>query len=88
MSGRLIAMIGIVLFALAAPVAAQAPAPVDREGSSNDQPKSSERTPSAAGEPTSPRQPRTVPPANSGDEFDPLPSPGCQYRDNKLDLLV
>jgi hypothetical protein len=88
MSGRSIAVIGFVLCMLAAPVAAQTPATADREGSGNDQAKSSERTPPAARERTPPRQPRTAPPTRSGDEFDPLPSPGCQYRDNKLDLLV
>jgi hypothetical protein len=88
MSGRLLAVIGFFLCALAAPVAAQAPAPADREASGNDQAKSSERTPPATGERPPSRQPRIAPPARSDDEFDPPPSTGCQYRDNKLDLLV
>lgn len=88
MFGRSIAVIGVILCALAAPVAGQAPAPADRESSGNDQAKPSQRTPPTAAERSPQRQPRIAPPARSGDEFDPLPSPGCQYRDNKLDLLV
>jgi hypothetical protein len=88
MSGRSIAVIGFILFALAGPVAGQAPAPADRESSGNDQAKPSQRMPPAAAERTQPQRPRIAPPSRSVDEFDPLPTPGCQYRDNKLDLLV
>lgn len=87
MSGRSIAVIGFVLLALATPVAAQMPAPADREAWGNDQAKPSERTPPAARQ-LVPSQPRIAPPARAEDEFDPPPSPGCQFRDNKLDLLV
>lgn len=87
MTGRSIAVIGFVLLALAAPVAAQAPAPADREAWGNEQAKPSELTPPAAGQST-PVQPRTAPPARAEDEFDAPTSPGCQYRENQLDLVV
>jgi len=87
MTGRSMAMIGFVLLALGAPVLAQAPTPADREAWGNDQAKPSELAPPAAGQST-PLPPRIAPPARADDEFDPPPSPGCQYRENKLDLVV
>jgi hypothetical protein len=87
MIGRSIAMIGFVLLAVATPVAAQAPAPADRETWGNDQAKPAERAPPAAGQ-SIPVPPRIAPPARAEDEFDPPASPGCQYRENKLDLVV
>lgn len=87
MSGRSIAIIGSILIALAAPVAAQTPAPADRDAWSNERAKPSDRTPPATRQlPT--QRPRVAPPARADDEFDPPASPGCQYRDNKLDLVV
>lgn len=87
MSGRSIAVIGSMLIALAAPVTAQTPAPADRDAWSNDRAKPSDRTPPATRQlPT--KQPRIAPPARADDEFDPPESRGCQFRDNKLDLLV
>jgi hypothetical protein len=89
MSQRSTTLIGSLMLALASPVAAQAPAPSDREAWVNDQPKPAERTqPPPAARPLPLQQPRIAPPARTDDEFDVPASPGCQYRDNKLELLV
>jgi hypothetical protein len=87
MIGRSVALIGFALLALAAPVGAQTPKPADREAWGNNQAKPSEHAPPITGQST-PLRPRTAPPARAEDEFDPPASPGCQYRENKLDLLV
>ncbi len=91
MSGRSIAVIGFVVLvfgaAVGAPATAQVPAPADREAWGNEQAKPTERTPPATRQST-PAQPRIAPPARADDEFAPPPSSGCQYRDNKLDLLI
>lgn len=87
MSGRSIAGIGLVLLALAASAGAQTRAPADSEAWANEQAKPTEQVPPAARQPA-PAQPRIMPPARAEDEFAPPPPPGCQYRGNKLDLLV
>jgi hypothetical protein len=87
MSGRSIAVLGIVFLALGGPVEAQAPVPADREAWGNEQVKPSDRTPPATRQ-SPPRPPRDGPPARAEDEFDPPAAPGCQFRENKLDLLV
>ena len=91
MSGRSIAVICFIFLVLAgpvmAPVMAQVLAPADREAWGNEQAKPTERTPPATRQ-SIPTQPRIAPPARADDEFDPPTAPGCQYRDNKLDLLV
>jgi hypothetical protein len=87
MSGRSITIIGSILIALAAPVAAQTPAPADRDAWANEREKPSDRPPQATRQLPSER-PRIAPPARADDEFDPPASLGCQFRDNKLDLLV
>ena len=83
----LLVIAGAVMAPVMAPVMAQVPAPADRETWGNEQAKPTERTPPATRQST-PAQPRIAPPARAEDEIDALPSPGCQYRDNKLDLLV
>jgi hypothetical protein len=87
MSGRSIAVIGLLVLALAAPAGAQTRAPADSEAWANEQAKPTEQAPPAARQST-PAQPRIVPPARADDEFAPPPQTGCQYRGNKLDLLV
>jgi len=86
MLGRSIAMIGVIFIAVGGPAAAQVPAPADREAWGNEQAKPSERAPPTA-RPMPRPQPRAAPPARTDEEFDP-PPPGCQFRENKLDLLV
>ncbi len=78
---------GILLALSTSTAIAQAPAQADRNGWSNDSAKPSELAPPARAEQNRPRQPSTPPPARRDDEFDPPPA-GCQYRGNKLDLLV
>lgn len=87
MSRRSIAVLAIVFVALGRPAEAQAPVPADREAWGNEQVKPSDRTPPAARQ-SPPPPPRNGPPARADDEFDPPASPGCQFRENKLDLLV
>jgi hypothetical protein len=87
MFGRSIALIGTILIVLAAPALAQTPAPVDREVWSNERVKPSDQIPPAARQLPAQR-PRMAPPARADDEFDPPASSGCQFRENKLDLLV
>ena len=89
MFGRSTVTIGFLLLALAAPVTAQTPAPADREARANNQSKPAEQASPKSGESARQEQPHVAPPAaRSGDEFDLPPSTGCQYRGNKLDLLV
>ena len=87
MSGRSIAVIGLLVLALAAPAGAQTRAPADSEAWANEQAKPTAQAPPAARQ-SPPAQPRIVPPARADDEFAPPPQTGCQYRGNKLDLLV
>ncbi len=83
---RLLVATGSLLLIMSAPVFAQTGAPPDREAWSNESQKPASPPP-AAEQSRTPRQPAAEPPSRRNDEFDPPPA-GCQYRGNKLDLLV
>lgn len=83
-----IAMTGLVIALVTGSALAQTPAPpTDRDSWSNESAKPAIPVPPATAEQIRPGQPATAPPARRDDEFDPPPA-GCQYRGNKLDLLV
>lgn len=89
MNQRSMSLIALVFLALGGPVAAQVtvPAPSDRGTWANEQAKPAEQAPSVTRQAPALRPP-AGPPARADDEFDPPSSPGCQFRENKLELLV
>lgn len=84
---RALVVTGFFFLTLAAPVGAQTRAPAERETWSNESQKPLSPPPAAAEQSRTPRQPAAEPPLRRNEDFDPPPA-GCQYRGNKLDLLV
>ncbi len=79
---------GLLILVLAAsPAFAQTRAPAERESWSNESQKPASPPSGATEQSRTPRQRAAEPPVRRNDEFDPPPA-GCQYRGNKLDLLV
>ena len=85
LSGRAMAVAGLLFASMVAPAMAQAPS--DRNDWSNESVKPAEPAPPVSADQNRPRQPATAPPARH-DEGSEAPPAGCRYRENKLDLLV
>jgi len=86
--GRFVlAAAGALILGAAWPAVAQTRAPGDRETWSNESQKPASPPPAAEERSGTSRQPATQPPSRRDDESDQAPA-GCQYRGNKLDLLV
>jgi hypothetical protein len=83
---RVTAAAGFISFLMVLPALGQSTGPADGGVQRNDQSVRSEPAPPAARDAQPSREPQAKPPARA-DEFDPPPS-GCQFRGNKLDLLV
>ncbi len=84
---RVTAAAGFISLLMVLPAAAQSTGPSDGGVQRNDQPVRSEPAPPAARDAQPSREPQVKPPAARADDFN-LPPSGCQYRGNKLDLIV
>jgi hypothetical protein len=85
---RSTAAAGLLFLLLITPAAAQTTGPADGGVHRNDPSARSAPLPPVAKETQPSREPRAEPPANADDGFELPPPAGCQYRDNKLDLIV
>jgi hypothetical protein len=83
---RSIATAGLFSLILILPVTAQTTGPADGI-ERNDQSVRTVPVPPAHRNTQPSPEPRTAPPARADDGFEPPPA-GCQYRENKLDLIV
>ena len=82
-----IVLAGALFLTLTVPAAAQSRSPAESEAWSTDSQKPSSAPPATTEQSRTPRQPAAEPPTRRNDDFDPPPA-GCQYRGNKLDLIV
>jgi hypothetical protein len=87
MPARSTAVAGLLSLFFIVPATSQTTGPADSGIERNDQSVRTAPVPPAHRNTQPSPEPKTAPPARADDGFEPPPT-GCQYRENKLDLIV